>query len=138
MTDTGIRVFSYVEYVPLTPGTEDLVLTHRQKVTLPAILTRLNQTYPALFLGFPGDEAYYGGCLAAGRGFVHISPSGDLEPCPAASYSDANLTEMSLKDGLRSQFLQKLREMPELLTESAGGCALHEKTEMVQEIVSKT
>lgn len=138
MTDTRIRVFSYVEYVPMTPGTEDLVLTHRQKETLPGILTRLNQTYPALFLGFPGDEAYYGGCLAAGRGFVHVSPSGDLEPCPAASFSDVNLTDMSLKEGLKSPFLQRLRDMPERLTESAGGCALHENEKWVKEILSKT
>ncbi len=138
MTDTHIRVFSYVEYVPMTPGTEDLVLTLEQKQNLPGILTRLNQKYPALFLGFPGDEAYYGGCLAAGRGFVHVSPSGDLEPCPAASYSDANLTEMPLKEALRSRFLQRLRDMPEVLTESAGGCALHENQEWVREILSKT
>ncbi|HOJ97460.1 MAG TPA: radical SAM protein [Methanospirillum sp.] len=137
MIDASIRVFSYVEYVPMTPGTEELVLTHKQKQNLPGILARLNQKYPALFLGFPGDEAYYGGCLAAGRGFVHVSPSGDLEPCPAASYSDANLTEMSLKEGLKSPFLQRLRDIPELLTESAGGCALHENEDMVRKILSK-
>ena len=138
MTDAHIRVFSYVEYVPMTSGTEDLVLTHEQKQNLPGILTRLNQKYPALFLGFPGDEAYYGGCLAAGRGFVHVSPSGDLEPCPAASYSDANLTEMPLKEALRSRFLQRLRDMPEVLTESAGGCALHENQVWVREILSQS
>lgn len=137
MTDAYIRVFSYVEYVPMIPGTDDLVLTHEQKQTLPDLLTSLNQKYPALFLGFPGDEAYYGGCLAAGRGFVHVSPSGDLEPCPAASYSDANLIEMPLKDALKSRFLQKLRDIPEVLTESAGGCALHENQEWVQTILAE-
>ena len=138
MTDAHIRVLSYVEYVPMTTGTEELILTHEQKQNLPGMLTGLNQKYPALFLGFPGDEAYYGGCLAAGRGFVHVSPSGDLEPCPAASYSDANLTEMPLKEALRSRFLQRLRDMPEVLTESAGGCALHENQVWVREILSKT
>jgi MoaA/NifB/PqqE/SkfB family radical SAM enzyme len=138
MTDAHIRVFSYVEYVPMTSGSEDLILTHEQKKNLPDILARLNQKYLALFLGFPGDEAYYGGCLAAGRGFVHVSPSGDLEPCPAASFSDANLTEMPLKEGLKSQFLQRLRDTPEVLTESAGGCALHENQEWVGEILSQS
>lgn len=137
MTDAQIRVFSYVEYVPMTSGTEDLILTHEQKQNLPGMLTGLNQKYPALFLGFPGDEAYYGGCLAAGRGFVHVSPSGDLEPCPAAPYSDANLTELPLKEALRSRFLQRLRDTPEVLTESAGGCALHENQEWVQTIMAE-
>ena len=77
----------------MAPGTEDLVLTHEQKKTLQAVLADFNRKFPALFIGFPGDEDTYGGCLAAGRGFVHVSPSGDLEPCPAAPFSDANLCD---------------------------------------------
>ena len=40
-----------------------------------------SQKYPGLFFSVPGDEKKFGGCLSAGRGFVHISVSGDLEPC---------------------------------------------------------
>ena len=101
MTGAGARVFTFVEYVPMAPGTENLVLTHEQKKTLQAVLADFNQKFPALFIGFPGDEDTYGGCLAAGRGFVHVSPSGDLEPCPAAPYSDANLATVPLKEALQ-------------------------------------
>jgi MoaA/NifB/PqqE/SkfB family radical SAM enzyme len=121
---TGARVFAYVEYVPMEPGTEHLVLTHEQKRTLSAVLSSFNQKFPALFIGFPGDEDAYGGCLAAGRGFVHVSPSGDLEPCPAAPFSDANLAEVSLEEALRSRLLSRIRDEHGLLTETAGGCAL--------------
>ena len=40
--------------------------------------------YRALFVNVPGDEKDFGGCLSAGRGFVHVSAEGDLEPCPFA------------------------------------------------------
>jgi MoaA/NifB/PqqE/SkfB family radical SAM enzyme len=134
MTGAGARVFTYVEYVPMAPGTESLTLTHEQKQTLQAVLADCNRKYSALFIGFPGDEDTYGGCLAAGRGFVHVSPSGDLEPCPAAPYSDANLAKVSLKEALHSRLLGRLREKPEVLTESEGGCALRANRVWVEEI----
>jgi MoaA/NifB/PqqE/SkfB family radical SAM enzyme len=121
---SGARVFAYVEYVPMEPGTEHLVLTHEQKQTLSAVLSVFNQKFPALFIGFPGDEDTYDGCLAAGRGFVHVSPSGDLEPCPAAPFSDANLVQVPLEEALRSRLLSRIRDGHGLLTESTGGCAL--------------
>jgi MoaA/NifB/PqqE/SkfB family radical SAM enzyme len=137
MLDTGARAFTFVEFVPMAPGTEDLVLTPEQKATLSAILAAYNQQYPAIFIGFPGDEDTYGGCLAAGRGFVHVSPSGDLEPCPAAPFSDASLAAIPLKDALRSRLLSRIRGEHGLLTESSGGCALRANRAWVQELVGK-
>jgi MoaA/NifB/PqqE/SkfB family radical SAM enzyme len=135
MAGAGIRIFAYVEYVPMAPGTECLVLTHEQKRSLQAVLAGASRKFPALFLGFPGDEDHYGGCLAAGRGFVHISPSGDLEPCPAAPYSDANLAEVPLEEALRSRLLARLREEPAVLTETEGGCALRANRAWVQDLL---
>jgi len=137
MTGVGAKVFTYVEYVPMAPGTENLTLTHEQKKTLQAVLADFNQTFPALFIGFPGDEDTYGGCLAAGRGFVHVSPSGDLEPCPAAPYSDANLATMPLKEALESKLFARLREQPEVLAESEGGCALRANRAWAEEIMGR-
>lgn len=132
----GARVMTYVEYVPMAPGTEDLVLTPGQKKGLQLVLAEHNRRFPALFLGFPGDEDAYGGCLAAGRGFVHVSPSGELEPCPAARYSDANLASVPLEEALASRLLCRLREQPEYLTETAGGCALRANPAWVEELVA--
>jgi MoaA/NifB/PqqE/SkfB family radical SAM enzyme len=64
-----------------------------------------------------------------------VSPSGDLEPCPAAPLSDANLGTVPLKEALRSRLLARLREAPEVLTESEGGCALRANRVLVQEII---
>ena len=132
MIGAGARAFTFVEYVPMVPGTENLVLTHEQKKTLQAVLSDFNRKFPAIFIGFPGDEDTYGGCLAAGRGFVHVSPSGDLEPCPAAPFSDANLTDVPVKEALRSRLLGRIREEHGLLTESSGGCALRANRAWVQ------
>ncbi|MCP5108910.1 MAG: radical SAM protein, partial [bacterium] len=94
----GCRLFFYVEYVPVKEETRDLVLSDEQREALQQLPTLNQEKFPALFVGFPGDESPYGGCLAAGRGFVHVSPSGNLEPCPFAPFSDTNLKETSLKE----------------------------------------
>jgi MoaA/NifB/PqqE/SkfB family radical SAM enzyme len=132
MLETGARVFTFVEYVSMVPGTENLVLTHEQKKTLQAVISVFSQKYAALFIGFPGDEETYGGCLAAGRGFVHVSPSGDLEPCPAAPISDANLAAVPLKEALQSRLLGRIRDEHILLSETSGGCALRANRAWVQ------
>ncbi|HEX3002103.1 MAG TPA: radical SAM protein [Methanoregula sp.] len=136
MIGAGARVLTFVEYVPMEPGTEALVLTHEQKKILQIVLADCNRKFPALFIGFPGDEDEYGGCLAAGRGFLHVSPSGNLEPCPAAPYSDTNLARVPLPDALRSRLLARLREEPALLTESEGGCALRAHRVWVESLIA--
>jgi len=137
MMETGARVFTFVEYVPMDPGTGGLVLTCEQKQILQVILADFNRKFPALFIGFPGDEDAYGGCLAAGRGFVHVSPSGDLEPCPAAPYSDTNLATVPLKEALRSRLLSRIRDEHGLLTESTGGCALRANRAWVADLAGR-
>ncbi|MFA4876765.1 MAG: radical SAM protein [Methanoregula sp.] len=134
--EAGARVFTFVEYVPMESGTEHLVLTTEQKKVLQIVLADFNRKFPALFIGFPGDEEMYGGCLAAGRGFVHVSPSGDLEPCPAAPYSDTNLTQVPLEEALASRLLSRIRDEHGLLVESTGGCALRANRAWVQELLA--
>lgn len=135
MLAAGARVITFVEYVPMEPGTENLVLTDEQKKVLQIVLADFNRKFPALFIGFPGDEDQYGGCLAAGRGFVHVSPSGNLEPCPAAPYSDENLAQVPLAEALRSRLLARIRQEPAVLTETSGGCALRANRAWVEEML---
>ena len=124
MIGGGCRVFTFVEYVPVEEGSENLVLTGEQRAALVGCLRTFPGRFPALFIGFPGDEEVFGGCLSSGRGFLHVSETGDLEPCPAAPFSDANLTRIPLRQALQSRFLREIRRHHELLTETKGGCAL--------------
>jgi len=120
----GCRLFLYVEYVPVEPGSEPLVLSGSDKKRLNAFADISARKHPALFIPFPGDEDQFGGCLAAGRGFVHISADGDVEPCPFAPFSDVNLKNITLTQALSSDFLSRIRANHHLLKEGEGGCAL--------------
>ena len=131
----GGKLFFFVEYVSVSEGTEDWVLTNEQRADLLAATNAFRATLPGLFIAFPGDEEQFGGCLAAGRGFVHISPEGNLEPCPFSPYSDTNLRDVSLKEGLQSHFLQAIRQNHSQLIETAGGCALWTEREWVHSLL---
>jgi MoaA/NifB/PqqE/SkfB family radical SAM enzyme len=120
----GCRVVFFVEYVPVREGTESLILDDAQRARLMAAATTMQKRMPGLFIVFPGDESVYGGCLAAGRGFVHVSPSGRVEPCPFAPYSDVNVCDSSLRDALGSPLLAAIRAGHDRLSETGGGCAL--------------
>ena len=137
LTASGSRLFIFVEYTPVEAGTEDLILTPEQKTALARAMQIFPTRYRGVFTAFPGDEEAYGGCLAAGRGFVHVSAEGNLEPCPFAPYSDTNLEHLSLKEALSSELLQAIRDQHERLKETQGGCALWENREWVGELMKR-
>jgi MoaA/NifB/PqqE/SkfB family radical SAM enzyme len=121
----GAAVLFLVEYVPVTAGTEALVLDDAQRARLNDTSSTENLSFPTVRL--PGDEEAYGGCLAAGRGFAHIAPEGRLEACPFAPFSDSNADEVGLKSALASPLMRAIRERHRELTETKGGCALRDK-----------
>ena len=119
---TGISVLFIIEYVPVSPGTDSLVVSARQRALLRDIEQHADLPFPIVAL--PGDEEAYGGCLAAGRGFVHLSPEGRIEACPFAPFSDRDVAVTSLEQALKSPLLAEIREHHGELTETKGGCAL--------------
>jgi MoaA/NifB/PqqE/SkfB family radical SAM enzyme len=133
----GSRVSIFVDYVPVKQETEDLLLTAEQKRGEADWMKKLQENVPGLFVSLPGDEEQYGGCLAGGRGFIHVNPQGRLEACPFAPYSDTNLSQMSLKEALGSRLMRVIRENANRLSESRGGCALWENRDWVLEQMDK-
>lgn len=133
--DKGCRAFFFIEYIPFDNSTENLVISASQREQLKASMSKLREKHRAIFIAFPGDEEKFGGCLAAGRGFVHINAIGSIEPCPFAPYSDINLKDVTLEKALSSPLLAKVRSIHELLKEHKGGCTLFENREMVEKIL---
>lgn len=131
LVQAGCGAFFFVEYVPVQPETEGLVLSASQKQVLMTRLEELRTGHQALFIAFPGDESQFGGCLAAGRGFVHISATGSVEACPFAPFSDTSLRDATLRDALQSPLLALIRNNHDRLKETGGGCALWAEREWV-------
>jgi MoaA/NifB/PqqE/SkfB family radical SAM enzyme len=135
----GCRAVIFVEYVPVSEATKTLAPTAVERKLLDTELQKLREQYEGVvFLSFPGDEKYSGGCLAAGRGFFHINADGSAEPCPFSPYSDTNLKNCTLKEALNSPLFRKLKETGMLLGEHDGGCLLFEKESEVKSMIDKS
>ncbi|WP_070000095.1 radical SAM protein [Cellulosilyticum sp. I15G10I2] len=133
----GAKLFFYVEYVPVDTSEDAAsVISIQQRVNLMTLLEDYRSKFNSLFIAFPGSEEAFGGCLAAGRGFFHINPEGGLEPCPFSPYSDQNLNEVSLKEGLKSELFFKLQNSPDHLREIEGGCALWNNADFVRSLLN--
>ena len=135
--DAGCRLFLLLEYTPIRAGTDDWVITDAQRDAMKAFVASFRARFPAMFIAVPWDEEEQGGCLASGRGFVHISASGDLEPCPFAPYSDTSLLNVPLKKALRSRFQGLMRENHDLFAETSGGCALWKNRQAVETMLAR-
>jgi len=136
LVENGCKLFMLVEYTPVKKGTEDWVLTSEQRIELLRKRNSFRKKYSAVFIALPWDEEEIGGCLSSGRGFIHISAEGNVEPCPFIPYSDTNLKHLSLKDALQSKMLKTIRENHGQL-EEIHGCALWEKREWVKSLTSE-
>jgi MoaA/NifB/PqqE/SkfB family radical SAM enzyme len=137
LKDLGCKIIFYVEYVPTEKNTNHLALDEEGIATMEINLEKLRTAYDdVLFLSFPGDEKAMGGCLAAGRGFLHISPDGKAEACPFSPYSDRNIAQSGLKEALKSPFFARLRELGLVGGEHTGGCTLFEYEEQVKNMLN--
>jgi MoaA/NifB/PqqE/SkfB family radical SAM enzyme len=125
-----------VEYTPIQEGTENWVLTDSQKLEVIRKRDKFRKQFNALFIALPQDEEEIGGCLSSGRGFIHISSEGNVEPCPFVPFSDSNLNNMTLKDALQSRMLRTIRESHARLSETHG-CALWENREWVRSLANQ-
>ena len=91
-----------------------------------------------MFIAVPWDEEETGGCLAAGRGFVHISAAGDLEPCPFAPYSDANLQDSpAWSRRCAPASWPRCAGNHDRFEETEGGCALWKKRAEVEALLKE-
>lgn len=134
---SGCAIIFYIEYVPVDASTRELALSEEQRNFLNEKAEALRENTDMLLISFPGDEKQMGGCLASGRGFLHINADGSAEPCPFSPFSDLSLANSTLKEAINSPFLKKLRSDEFLLAEHTGGCLLFEKEKEVRTLLNK-
>ncbi len=129
----GVRIGFFIEYIPMNAEKDQpLVLTPTERVEFRKKILEYRETKKIYLIHSPGDEEFLGGCASAGRGFVHVNPSGDLTPCPVSNIATHNLRTASLKEGLASPLFKKIRESEHLLETEGVPCALFARQEEVR------
>ena len=152
----GIRAAVFIEYIPvmlpletdckqntnsndaenewLKTNDQDLMLTEEERAEFSAQILKYRETRPIYIIHSPGDEDHFGGCVSAGRGFAHVTPSGDLTPCPVSNVATHNVTRATLREGFASPLFSKIRESEHLLENEGTPCSLFAHPKEVKEL----
>lgn len=90
-------------YMPVgKDAAPELMVSPQQRKFLYQQVRKFRETKPIFTIDFWNDSEYVGGCIAGGRRYLHINANGDMEPCAFIHYSDANIREKTLLEGLQS------------------------------------
>jgi len=137
LIEQGIRIGFFLEYIPTKPGGIEsyLMLSDEERATFRKMILKNRKEKKIYLVHSPGDEELMGGCVSAGRGFAHVTPGGDLTPCPVTNLATHNLKSSSLKQALASPFFKFIRENEGLLETEGVPCALFAHQEELQKIV---
>jgi MoaA/NifB/PqqE/SkfB family radical SAM enzyme len=132
----GVHLGFFLEYIPVCNDTE-LILDKKENKEFRRKILNYRKAKRIFLIHSPGDEEYMGGCVSAARGFAHITPAGDLTPCPVSNIATHNVIRSSLREGLASPLFKVIRENEHLLETEGVPCALFSHPQEVEELAKQ-
>ncbi|MCR4428292.1 MAG: radical SAM protein [Caldiserica bacterium] len=132
----GIHLGFLMEYIPNNQE-EGETLSQEERAQFREKVLEYRQKKRMFLIHSPGDEELVGGCVSAGKGFAHVTPSGFLTPCPVSSLAQHNLLETPLREALSGDFFREIRKQDGLLETEGSPCALFAHREELKEIASR-
>lgn len=127
----------YHTYRPVGPDAcPDLALTPEQQLRARRFVVEMRAKKPIGIIDAYYDDRGQALCPAA-TGFTHhISPWGDIEPCPIVQFAKESIHDTR---PLKETFQQSafLRDFRELAASSTRGCIVLERPDLLQDLVEK-
>ena len=103
MIEWGAKFCWLFTYMPIgKDAVPELMVSAQQRKFMYEQVRKFRNTKPIFTMDFWNDGEYAGGCIAGGRRYLHINANGDMDPCAFIHYSDSNIREKTLLEGLRS------------------------------------
>lgn len=127
----------YHTYRPVGPDAcPDLALTPAQQLRARKFVVEMRARKPIGIIDAYYDDRGQALCPAA-TGFTHhISPWGDIEPCPIVQFAKESIhDERPLKETFQQSSF--LREFRELAASSTRGCIVLERPDLLEQLVEK-
>lgn len=100
-------------------------------------LLELRERMPMVLVDFWNDGALLGGCMAAGRYYVHVNARGDVEPCVFCQFAVDNIRTKSLHEALDSAFFRSVRARQPYSHNYLRGCMVLDHPHILREAVAR-
>ena len=138
LIEMGVMYTWFHVYRPMGPDANpELSLSTDQQRRARQFVVDMRAKKPIIII-----DAYFDGegqalCPAANGLSHHISPWGDIEPCPIVQFSKENIHDRSTS--LREKFIgsEFLRGFRELAASTTRGCIVLERPDLLAELVEK-
>ncbi len=139
LIDKGCMFGWYFTYIPIgKDAVTDLLVTPEQREYMYHNIRELRRKKPIFIMDFWNDGEYVNGCIAGGRRYLHINANGDIEPCAFIHYSNVNINEVSLLEGLQSPLFMKYRENQPFNENHLRPCPLLDNPEYIRNMVNES
>lgn len=99
---------------------------------------RIRADKPLFVMDFWNDAPYVGGCIAAGKEYLHINSKGDVEPCIFTHFATDNIKDKSLAEVLGSPFFTAIRDRQPYDENLLRPCMLIDNTDIARQVVTQT
>lgn len=128
----------YFTYMPLGQNAvPELLVSAEQREFMYHRLRQFRETKDIFLIDFWNDGEYTGGCIAGGRNYLHISASGDVEPCAFIHYANANINETSLLEALKCSIFAQYRQGQPFNENHLRPCPLLDNPDKLKEMVHR-
>ena len=111
MVKKGAYLGWVFQYMPIDENPDlELIPTPEQRLNRFYTIRRWRVEKPIVVWDFWNDGPLVNGCIAASR-YLHITSSGNVEPCVFVHFSQSNIKNSTLLEILRSPFFERIRSI---------------------------
>ncbi|MFC1721819.1 radical SAM protein, partial [Patescibacteria group bacterium] len=135
--DKGAGFAWYFQYMPVgkNPDTSLMLSADQRNYVRNRVREIRESDRPFLLADFWGDGILSGGCLAAGRAYLHIGNGGAIEPCVFAQFHVHNIHDTTIREALKSDFFKKYRKAIEDIDDLYRPCGVIDHPENLRKAV---
>lgn len=139
MIDKGVKYAWYFHYMPVgNDAAPELLPTPEQREYMYHRIREIRSTKELFPMDFQNDGEYLQGCIAGGRRYFHINANGDMDPCVFIHYSDSNIRDKSILEGLCSPLFMQYRTHQPFNSNHLRPCPMLENPDFLEEMVHNT
>ncbi len=139
LIELGVYFIWYFHYMPVgNDASPELLPTPEQRKLIYERVRRFRATKPLFAMDFQNDAEFVGGCIAGGRRYLHINANGDMDPCVFIHYSDSNIREKTLLEGLQSPMMMAYHDGQPFNENMLQPCPMLENPDKLRAMVEKT
>ncbi len=139
LIDKGVKYAWYFHYMPVGNDADaSLLPSPKQREYMYHRIRQIRETKEIFPMDFQNDGEYLQGCIAGGRRYFHINANGDMDPCVFIHYSDSNIREKSILEGLMSPMFMQYRNHQPFNSNHLRPCPMLENPEALEEMVHHT